>query len=113
MAVLICAMPQRLLAGARGNFADEGVHLPGVPVDLRERGRDTLADLPAMAGAGDRVLDLARGLAGGGGGALGEAAHLVGDHGKTRAGLARAGHATHRVNPPLQLSLVRTTAKCE
>jgi hypothetical protein len=65
----------------------------------------------SAAGAVDGILDLAGGLAGGGGGALGEAAYFVGDHGKTRAGLARVGGTTHRVKPPLQLSLVRTTAK--
>ena len=41
--------------------------------------------------------------------ALRQAAHLIGDNGKARAGRG----TTHRVNPPLQLSLVRTTAKWE
>ena len=87
----------RLLASAGGDFADEGVHLPGMLVDLGEGGRDALANLPAIAGAGDGVLDLAGGLAGGGGGTLGQTADFVGDHGKTHPGLSGARRFDGRV----------------
>ena len=89
--------PAALLLGGFGHFGDEAVHFAGLFKNLSKARGHAGGELHALGGAGGGFGDFSLGLLGGQGRALGERAHFVGHHRKTRPSLARAGGLDRRV----------------